>query len=94
MSEIAAEIRATERARITGSPIDGYCLFVYVPRVAAESTTSASTRMAPLRTNPTAPGGNHLKKMLTAAMMCRSQPGEEFGLSDGDLILVADSGRH
>ena len=91
--ELANNMRVTSRAKLEGSPIDGYCLIVYVPRVAGESSTAASTRLPPLRTSSTAPGGNHVRKMLTAAMMMRSPPGENYGIHPGDMFVVSDAGR-
>lgn len=92
-TELAADIRQTERAQLKGSPIDGYCMFVYVPRVAAESVTAPGTRLPHLRANPTGQGGNHLRKLLTATMMARSAPGENYAIDAGDLFIIADSGR-
>ena len=92
-TELAADIRQTERAQLKGSPIGGYCMFVYVPRVAAESVTAPGTRLPHLRANPTGQGGNHLRKLLTAAMMARSAPGENYAIDAGDLFIIADSGR-
>ena len=92
-TEVAADIRQTERAQLHGSPIDGYCMFVYVPRVAAESATAPGTRLPHLRANPTGQGGNHLRKLLTAVMMARSAPGENYAIDAGDLYIIADSGR-
>ena len=91
--ELANNMRVTSRAKLEGSPIDGYCLVVYVPRVAGESATAAPTRLPPLRTSSTAPGGNHVRKMLTAAMMMRSPPGENYGIHSGDMFVVSDAGR-
>ena len=91
--EIAHNMRVASRAKLEGSPIDGYCLVVYVPRVAGESATASSTRLPPLGTSPTAPGGNHVRKLLTAAMMMRSPPGENYGIHSGDMFVVSDTGR-
>ena len=91
--ELANNMRVASRAKLEGSPIDGYCLVVYVPRVAGESATAASTRLPPLRTSATAPGGNHVRKMLTSAMMMRSPPGENYGIHSGDMYGVSDAGR-
>ena len=91
--EMSHDIRMTERAQLKGSPIDGYCLWVYCPRVAGESKTQPQTRVPPLRTLGTQPGGNHVRRMLTAAMMVRAPPSENYELDDGDLFLVSDAGR-
>ena len=92
--EMAADIRATERARLRGSPIDGYCLFIYNPRSSGESKTQPRTRPPPLRTSPAGPGGNHVRKMITAALASRVPPGEDWDMDLGDLFVVCDGGRH
>ena len=51
--ELANNMRVTSRAKLEGSPIDGYCLVVYVPRVAGESANGS------LHTAASAPHINH-----------------------------------
>ena len=92
-SELANNMRTTERLKLHGSDMDGYCLFAYVPRVAGESSTAAATRLPPLRSNPTNLGGNHIRKLLSAAMMSRVPVGENYQIHPGDLFVIADSGR-
>ena len=92
--EMANDIRATERATLRGSDIDGYFLWVYSPRVAGESTTQPRSRPPPLRSLGTQPGGNHIRKMLTAAMSSRHPAGENWEIIDGDLFVISDGGRH
>ena len=92
-AELGSDLRQTERMQLKGSPIDGYCMFVYVPRVAAESATAPGTRLPPLRASATGQGGNHLRKLLTATMVARSTAGENWSIDDGDVFIVSDSGR-
>ena len=92
-SELGNDLRLTERMQLKGSPIDGYCMFVYVPRVAAESATAPGTRLPPLRASAASQGGNHLRKLLTGAMIARSPAGDNWGIDDGDVFIIADSGR-
>ena len=95
VAEMAADIKATERAELVGSPIDGYCLWVYVPRVSGESKTQPATRIPPLRTSSTGPGGNHVRRMLTSVLSARMLAGasDSWEISPGDMFVVCDGGR-
>ena len=94
---VADALRNTSIGKLRGDISEAsYVVVMYNPKVASEYATQPHIRIPPLRKDSSAPGGNHYKNMIQAALESRS-PADSEGCGDditeGDCYVVSDAGK-
>ena len=96
---MAEAFQSTALGKLRGENDDSSAMIpiFYTSKLAGEMVTQPQYRPPILRKDSNTPGGNHIKKMISAVLLSR-QPEDHSergqNIHDGDCFVISDAGKH